>query len=132
MSLSINPFSALWQKPRTDTHAQAAKAMADAPTTAVTKLSDLLLLINNEGHKCGVGYASEPAFNAGTELQRVVDENATDPGRLTPEFFKAQLIRVGQLEPDLRRQLGAAQTDEARQVLREALSMVVRLQRFPD
>lgn len=132
MNLSINPFSALWQKLRTDTHPQAAEAMAKNPQEAVEKLGDLLLLINNKGHQHGVGYTSGPALDAGTELQRVVDERRTDATPLTPAFFKTQLMHVGQLEPDLRRQLGAAQTDAARQVLQEALSLTVRLQRFPD
>jgi ribosomal protein L13E len=132
MSLSINPFSALWQKVRTDTHPQAAKAMAESPDEAVKKLGDLVLLITNKGHEHGVGYTSRPALDAGTELQRVVDERRTNVTPLTPEFFETQLMHVGQLEPDLRRQLGAAQTDAARQVLQEALALTVRLQRFPD
>lgn len=130
MSLPINPFSALWQKRRTDNHPQAAKAMAEKPTVAVKKLGELLLLINNEGHAHGLGYASRPALDAGTKLQRVVDRTTTDPTALTPEFFEEQLIHVGQVEADLRRQLGRPQTEEARRLLGEGLALAVHLQRF--
>lgn len=108
-----------------------AAAMAKAPDRAISQIQGLLEKIDNAGHPYGVGYASGTAVAAGASLQEFVDA-ARDGPSPSRACFADKIVKVCQLEDDLRRQLGMPGSERRREELQEALAMAVRVKRFLD
>ncbi|WP_146033473.1 hypothetical protein [Stenotrophomonas sp. VV52] len=126
----VSPISATQRSMRTRQDPElAAAAMEKKPSEATALLGELLDRIENEGSRPGVSHFIDPAAEASAQLSRVVESasNGPPPSR---ESFARQLIYVGEVEKNLREQLGAARTDEKREELREALQTLVKVKRF--
>lgn len=107
----------------------AAAAMQEKPTEATSLLSELLHRIGNAGTPTGAGYSAGVAMEASAHISRFVERAAIGPPP-SKKSFARQLVYVGEVEKDLREQLGAATTDEKRWALGSALRVLVELKRF--